>query len=194
MRDLPVGFRIAVYGIIILIIIIIYYFTSYAPKVKVIKNKQGQYNQLYNEIINLSPKVTDDKYAVALEELKLAKAQWEKLKNYLSEEMGDTNILYDELTNLSQNQGVNLKIYDRGNRGLARIDNFQSKVSFNINLDGQFMNVLTFLYSLSTLENIINADVFRIKPASKGAAGSVNILLDGTFSAYKFNMNMYGKE
>ena len=190
MRDLPAGFRIAIYGIIILIIILIYYFASYSPKVKVIKNKQGQYNQLYNEIINLSPKVTDDKYVVALEELELAKAQWEKLKNYLSEEMGNTNILYDELSNLSQIQGVNLKIYNRGNTGLSRIDNFQSRVSFEVNLDGQFMNVLSFLYSLNTLQNIINADAFTIKPASKGTEGYVNILFGGTFSAFKFNVNM----
>jgi hypothetical protein len=81
LKDLPVGFRIAIYGIIILIIVLVYYYAFYSPKVKAIKQKQGQYNQLYNEIINLSPKETDDKYFVALEELELTKSLCRKLRN-----------------------------------------------------------------------------------------------------------------
>jgi len=77
LRDLPIGFRIVIYAIAILIIILVYYFAFYSPKIKIIKQKQGQYNQIYNEIINLTPKVTDDKYRVAFEELKLANALWE---------------------------------------------------------------------------------------------------------------------
>lgn len=187
MKDLPLGFRLAIYVMVILIIIIVYYFAFYSPKVKIIKQKQGQYNQLYNEIINLSPKVTDDKYSVALEELEITKSLWGKLKNYLSDEMGNPNILYDELINLSERLGVNLNIYETGRRNIIKVDSFQSKISFDVLLDGEFMSIVLFLYGLNNLQNILNAETFSIAPI-KGSADKANLVLKGTFSAFKFSM------
>jgi Tfp pilus assembly protein PilO len=187
LKDLPLGFRLAIYGIVIFIIIIVYYFAFYSPKVKIIKQKQGQYNQVFNEIINLSPKVTDDKYSVALEELEIARSLWEKLKNYLSDEMGNPNILYDELINLSESMGVKLNIYETGRRSIMKVDNFQSKITFDVLLDGEFMNIVLFLYSLNNLQNIINAEEFTISPI-KGSVDKTSLVLKGTFSAFKFSM------
>jgi Tfp pilus assembly protein PilO len=189
LKYLPLGFRIAIYSLAILIIILVYYFAFYSPKVKIIKQKQGQYNQIYNEIINLSPKVTDDKYWVSLEELKLAKALWKKLKGYLpsSDEMANPNILYDELVNLSERKGVNLKIYETGKKNITKIDKFQSKISFDIILDGEFMSVVSFFYSLNNLKNLINAEEFSVDPV-RDKTDSTRLVLKGTFSVFKFEM------
>lgn len=189
MRDLPIGLRIAIYALVILIIVLVYYFAFYSPKIKIIKQKQGQYNQVYNEIINLAPKVTDDKYRVAFEELKLANALWEKLKNYLpsSDEMANPNILYDELVNLSEGKGINLKIYETERRNITKVDNFQSKISFDIILDGEFMNVVSFFYSINNLRNLINAETFTIEPM-KDKTESTRLVLKGTFNVFKFAM------
>jgi Tfp pilus assembly protein PilO len=175
-----------IYVTILLLVILVYRFAFYSPKVKEIKQKQGQYDQLYNEIINLTPKVTDDKYAVALEELDLAREIWKKLKGHLSNEMGNPNLLYDELINLSESKGNNLNIYETGRRSLTKVDGFVEKLSFDITLTGEFMNIVSFFYSLSTLQNIINAEEFTIEPL-RGKEATVNLSLKGTFSAYKFN-------
>jgi Tfp pilus assembly protein PilO len=189
LKDLPIGFRIAIYAIVILIIALVYYFAFYSPKVKIIKQKQGQYNQIYNEIINLSPKVTDDKYRVSLEELKVARGLWKKLKSYLPnpDEMANPNILYDELVNLSESKGINLKIYETGKKNITKIDNFQSKISFDIILDGEFMSVVSFFYSLNNLSNLVNAEDFAVDPISD-KTNSTRLVLKGTFSVFKFEM------
>ena len=80
-----------------------------------------------------------------------------------------------------------MKIYETGKKNITKIDNFQSKISFDIILDGEFMSVVSFFYSLNNLSNLVNAEDFAVDPISD-KTNSTRLVLKGTFSVFKFEM------
>lgn len=188
MKDLPFGIRLSIYIFVIFIIIIIYRFAIFSSKEKDIIKKQGQYNQIYTELINLIPQVTEDKFKAVLQELDLAKESYRKLADYLPAGMGDYTTLYDELTNLARDNNIKLDIF-QAQRGSSRREQsaFAEKIFFDMTMNGDFASLVHFFYSFSSLQNILNVEKFDINSSSSEGGKSL-ILVKGTFSSYKFKI------
>ncbi|MDY6820467.1 MAG: type 4a pilus biogenesis protein PilO [Deferribacterota bacterium] len=188
MRDLPIGFRLAIYAAILFFIILIYYFIFYSPKADRILEKQKRYEQLYNQIINIIPSTTIDKYNASIKELKLAKNLVGKLNKYLYEEMGEPNILYDELLNLASRNNVKIDVFETKNKGLEKVNDFTSKFVFDLILYGDFDSIVKFFYGLNSLKNIVHSESFLINTSTRKEAVNPTLQVKGSFSAYKYNL------
>lgn len=186
LNKVPLKIRLLLEILIIVAIIVVYYFFSYKPQVEEINSLKKRYDSLALSVAKLRPvQLSYDKFK---KELQIVENQFKMVLKILPNEKS-YNVLYDEIVNLAENNGLKVTLFQP--TGVKRIDDFHSAVSFNINVEGDYLSLINFIYRLNYLNKIININDISINPY-KDKAGNFVLRSNINMNSYMFNVSESG--
>lgn len=183
-RLLKISFKIRIIIEILIIFIIcgVYYYVYYLPKIEEINKLVRDYDTLAIKVSQLRP--VELSYEQFKKEVELLDEQFNMVLKILPNER-NFNVLYTEVVGLAEKSGVKVNIFQPV--GESKVDEFHSKVNFNMDMVADYKEFINYLYRLNYLDKIINLNSFSITP-SKTEDGSVILNLKASLNSYRFNV------
>ncbi|MGA1861830.1 type 4a pilus biogenesis protein PilO [Deferribacter thermophilus] len=186
LSKIPLKFRIVIEVLVLIVIVVIYYFFSYKPQVEEINKLQKRYDTLALSVAKLRPvKLSYNKFK---QELQIVEKQFETVLKILPNEKS-YNVLYDEIVSLAENNGLRVTLFQP--RGVRKIDDFHSAVVFSVNVEGDYLSLVNFIYRLNFMDKIININDINLNP-TKDKEGNLILRSRINMNSYMFNVATSG--
>lgn len=183
---IPLKIRLIIEILIIVFICGVYYYFYYLPKIEEIDRLVKDYDTLAIRVSQLRP--IELSYDQFKKEVELLNDQFNMVLKILPNEKS-FNVLYTEVVGLAEKSGAKVTLFQPV--GESKIDEFHSKVNFNIDMTTGYLELINYLYRLNYLDKIINLNTFSITP-SKNEDGSVVLNLKASLNSYRFNFPSSG--
>ncbi|MDK2792008.1 MAG: type pilus assembly protein PilO [Deferribacteres bacterium] len=184
---IPFKFRLIVEVLIIVLIGGAYYYFYYTPKIEEIDKLAREYDSLAIKISQLKP--IELSYDQFKKEVGLLEEQFQMVLKILPNEK-NFNVLYDEVVGLAEKSGVKVTLFQPG--GESRVDEFHSRVNFNMNFQTTYVELINYLYRLNYLDKIIDINSFSLSP-QKDKDGTLILNVKASLNSYRFNVPGGGK-
>jgi type IV pilus assembly protein PilO len=178
---IPLKIRLIIEILIIVVICGVYYYFYYLPKIEEIDRLVKDYDTLAIKVSQLRP--IDLSYDQFKKEVELLNDQFNMVLKILPNEKS-FNVLYTEVVGLAEKSGAKVTLFQPV--GESKIDEFHSKVNFNIDMVTGYLELINYLYRLNYLDKIINLNTFSITP-TKNEDGLVVLSLKASLNSYRFN-------
>lgn len=178
---IPLKIRLIIEILIIVFICGVYYYFYYLPKIEEIDRLVKDYDTLAIRVSQLRP--IELSYDQFKKEVELLNDQFNMVLKILPNEKS-FNVLYTEVVGLAEKSGAKVTLFQPV--GESKIDEFHSKVNFNIDMTTGYLELINYLYRLNYLDKIINLNTFSITP-TKNEDGSVVLNLKASLNSYRFN-------
>jgi type IV pilus assembly protein PilO len=183
---IPLKIRLIIEILIIVFICGVYYYFYYLPKIEEIDRLVKDYDTLAIRVSQLRP--IELSYDQFKKEVELLNDQFNMVLKILPNEKS-FNVLYTEVVGLAEKSGAKVTLFQPV--GESKIDEFHSKVNFNIDMTTGYLELINYLYRLNYLDKIINLNTFSITP-TKNEDGSVVLNLKASLNSYRFNFPSSG--
>lgn len=183
---IPLKIRLIIEILIIVVICGVYYYFYYLPKIEEIDRLVKDYDTLAIKVSQLRP--IELSYDQFKKEVELLNDQFNMVLKILPNEKS-FNVLYTEVVGLAEKSGAKVTLFQPV--GESKIDEFHSKVNFNIDMVTGYLELINYLYRLNYLDKIINLNTFSITP-TKNEDGSVVLNLKASLNSYRFNFPSSG--
>jgi len=183
---IPLKIRLIIEILIIVFICGVYYYFYYLPKIEEIDRLVKDYDTLAIRVSQLRP--IELSYDQFKKEVELLNDQFNMALKILPNEKS-FNVLYTEVVGLAEKSGAKVTLFQPV--GESKIDEFHSKVNFNIDMTTGYLELINYLYRLNYLDKIINLNTFSITP-TKNEDGSVVLNLKASLNSYRFNFPSSG--
>lgn len=183
---IPLKIRLIIEILIIVVICGVYYYFYYLPKIEEINKLVKDYDTLAIKVSQLRP--IELSYDQFKKEVELLNDQFNTVLKILPNEKS-FNVLYTEVVGLAEKSGVKVTLFQPV--GESKVDEFHSRVNFNIDMTTGYLELINYLYRLNYLDKIINLNTFSITP-TKNEDGSVVLNLKASLNSYRFNFPSSG--
>lgn len=183
---IPLKIRFIIEILIVVFICGVYYYFYYLPKIEEIDKLVKDYDTLAIKVSQLRP--IELSYDQFKKEVELLNDQFNMVLKILPNEKS-FNVLYTEVVGLAEKSGAKVTLFQPV--GESKIDEFHSKVNFNIDMTTGYLELINYLYRLNYLDKIINLNTFSITP-TKNEDGSVVLNLKASLNSYRFNFPSSG--
>lgn len=184
--SLKLIYRVALYLSIFLILGVLYYYMLYSPLKQEIENSKNEYDRLTLEISRIKPITLN--YEQFKKEVEILDRQFNMLLEILPNEKS-YNLIYDQLVDLAEKNGLKVVLFQP--TGETSIDDFHSKVNFNMNIEGEYLEIVSFLHNVSFLNRVINLNNFTLTQ-KKTAEGKSVLSVNMSMNSYMFKQAKMG--
>lgn len=178
--SIKVLYRVLIYIFIFIILGALYYYMIYTPLKDEISKAKNEYDRLVLDISKIKPITLN--YEQFKKEIEILDRQFNMLLEILPNEKS-YNLLYDQLVSLAERNGLKVVLFQPTNE--SSIDDFHSKVNFNMNVEGGYLEFVTFLHNLSYLNRVINVNNFTISQR-KDQTGVMLLTVSMSMNSYMF--------
>ncbi|MEF3254280.1 MAG: type 4a pilus biogenesis protein PilO [Deferribacterales bacterium] len=178
--SIKVLYRVLIYIFIFIILGALYYYMIYTPLKDEISKAKNEYDRLVLDISKIKPITLN--YEQFKKEIEILDRQFNMLLEILPNEKS-YNLLYDQLVSLAERNCLKVVLFQPTNE--SSIDDFHSKVNFNMNVEGGYLEFVTFLHNLSYLNRVINVNNFTISQR-KDQTGVILLTVSMSMNSYMF--------
>ncbi|MCX8084380.1 MAG: type 4a pilus biogenesis protein PilO [Calditerrivibrio sp.] len=173
-------YRFIAYFLVIIFIGALYYFMLYSPLKDELEKIKADHERLLNDINKIKPKVQN--YEQFKKEVEILDRQFSMLLEILPNEKS-YNLIYDQLVDLAEKNSLKVVLFQPTNE--TSIDDFHSKVNFNMNVEGGYLEFVNFLHHVSFINRVINLNNFTITQR-KESDGRMVISVGMSMNSYMF--------
>lgn len=184
--SLKLIYRVVLYLSIFLILGALYYYMLYSPLKQEIENSKNEYDRLTIEISRIKPITLN--YEHFKKEMEILDRQFNMLLEILPNEKS-YNLIYDQLVDLAEKNGLKVVLFQP--TGETSLDDFHSKVNFNMNIEGEYLELVSFLHNVSFLNRVINLNNFTLTQ-KKNAEGNSVLSVNMSMNSYMFKQAKMG--